>query len=120
MIEKVNLLDKFDAFNEYWSPKEIGALNGQLLKAAKFKGEFVMHHHEHEDELFLVVEGTILMELEDTTLEINQGEFVIIPKGVRHKPSAVEEAKVLIFEPATTLNTGNVVNHLTKESIEKI
>ena len=120
MIEKVILQEKFDSFEDVWSPKQLGALNGQLVKAAKFQGDFVMHHHDHEDELFLVVEGKIKMELEDRTLEINQGEFVIIPKGVKHKPSADEEAKVLIFEPATTLNTGNVVNELTKPTIESI
>lgn len=120
MIEKVNVQEKFDNIDTFWDPKQIGALNGQQVKAAKFKGEFVMHHHEHEDELFYVVEGTIFMELEDRVVEINQGEFVIIPKGVRHKPSAFDQAKVLIFEPASTLNTGNVVNELTKRSIEKI
>ncbi|MEM6264001.1 MAG: cupin domain-containing protein [Bacteroidota bacterium] len=119
-ISTVNLGQKLNAFAEHWSPKIIGELNGQHVKVAKLKGEFVMHHHEHEDELFLVLEGVLFMELEDQTLEIHPGEFVIIPKGVSHKPVAPEEVSVLLFEPASTLNTGNEVNEHTVLNPEKL
>ena len=119
-IKTINLKSKFDAFNEYWSPKIVGELNGQLVKVAKFKDEFVMHHHEHEDEMFLVIEGKLLMELENETLEINAGEFVIIPKKTKHKPKAIGEVKVLLFEPNTTLNTGNITNALTVENLDTL
>lgn len=119
-IRKVNLEEKFGKFTEYWNPKIVGELNSQLVKIAKFKGEFVMHHHELEDELFLVVEGTLNIELEDEVIELQQGEFVIIPKGVKHKPFANEEVKVLLFEPTSTLNTGEDVNERTVDGLEKI
>lgn len=117
-IETINLNQKFDAFHEYWNPKIIGELNGQLVKVAKLKGEFVMHQHEHEDELFLVLSGKLRIELPDKTLEINEGEFVIIPKGKPHKPIAPEEVKVLLFEPKSTLNTGNLENELTVKNLD--
>lgn len=120
MIKKVNLNEKFDLFSEHWSPKIIGELNGQYVKAAKLKGEFVMHQHEKEDEMFLVMEGKLLMELEDQTLELLPGEFVIIPRGTNHKPIATEEVKVLLFEPAATLNTGDVDNELTVKKLDRI
>jgi len=119
-IEKVNIAQKFSSFSERWSPKVIGALNGQMVKIAKVKGDFVMHNHENEDELFFVVEGTLFLELEDQTLELNQGEMVIIPKGVNHKPYAPEETKIMMFEPASTLNTGNIKNERTVEDLEEI
>ncbi|MEM6342912.1 MAG: cupin domain-containing protein [Bacteroidota bacterium] len=119
-IKTVNLNEKFAAFNEHWSPKIAGELNGQMVKLAKLQGEFVMHKHDAEDELFFVVEGKLFMELEDQTLEINPGEFVIIPKGMMHKPYAPEEVKVMLFEPATTLNTGTEVNERTVSDLERI
>lgn len=119
-MDKVNLNEKFSLFSEYWSPKIVGELNGQQVKLAKFKGEFVWHHHEHEDELFLVVEGTLNMAFRDKTITVNRGEFIIVPKGTEHKPIAEEEVLVMLFEPAATINTGNTNSELTKTSIEKI
>lgn len=119
-IEKVNLTQKLKKINEYWSPKIVGNLNNQLVKIAKFKGEFVMHNHKDEDELFYVIKGKLFIELADTTLELNTGEFVIIPRGVEHKPYAPKEVSVLLFEPSTTLNTGNIKNELTVNVLNKI
>ncbi len=119
-IKTINLKNKFDSFSDYWSPKIVGELNGQLVKIAKFKDEFVMHQHDSEDEMFLVIEGKLLMELDDKTLEINPGEFVIIPKKTNHKPKAIGEVKVLLFEPNTTLNTGNIENEFTVKKLDKI
>jgi|SRR5690606_25166698 len=119
-IKTVNLKEKFDSFTEYWNPKIVGELNGQLVKVAKFKDEFVMHKHDNEDEMFLVTEGKLLMELDNKTLEINAGEFVVIPKGTNHKPVAVGEVKVLLFEPNTTLNTGNTENDFTVKNLDRI
>lgn len=119
-MDKVNLAQKFALFSEYWSPKIAGELNGQLVKLAKFKGEFVWHHHEHEDELFLVVEGTLKIAFRDKTITVNKGEFIIVPKGIEHKPIAEEEVQVMLFEPAATLNTGNAKSELTKTNLDKI
>lgn len=119
-VSKVNLNTKLKTFNEYWTPKIVGELNGQFVKIAKFKGEFIMHKHEQEDELFYVINGKLFIELVDKTLELNEGEFVIIPKGVEHKPFAPEEVSVMLFEPATTLNTGNTNNELTVSDLDKI
>ncbi len=119
-IKKVNLQSKLESFNEYWTPKIIGELNGQLVKIAKFKGEFVMHKHEQEDELFYVISGNLCIELENKTIELSAGEFVIIPKGVEHKPYAPEEVSVMLFEPASTLNTGNTENELTVSKPDRI
>ena len=112
-MRKVNLDEKFAAFDEHWSPKIIGELNGQQVKLAKFQGPFVWHHHENEDELFLVHRGHFRLELRDRVLELGPGELVIVPRGVEHRPVADEEVEVLLFEPATTLNTGNVRNDRT-------
>ena len=119
-INKVNLNSKLSAFNDYWTPKIIGELNNQHVKIAKFKGEFVMHKHEQEDELFYVINGKLFIELIDKTLELNTGEFVVIPKGIEHKPYAPEETSVMLFEPASTLNTGNTKNELTVSDLDKI
>lgn len=119
-IETVNLNQKLDTFQEYWNPKIIGELNGQFVKVAKLKGEFVMHQHENEDELFLVLKGRLLMEMPDRTLEINEGEFVIIPRGTPHKPIAPNEVKILLFEPEATLNTGNLNNEMTQKRLDRI
>lgn len=119
-IKKVNLANKFNAFTDYWSPKIVGKLNGQLVKLAKFKGEFIMHHHDHEDELFYVVSGQLYIELEDKTLCVKPGEFTIIPKGINHRPYAPEEVHVLLFEPESTLNTGNKNNDLTISDLDTL
>ena len=119
-MEKVNLREKFDLFSERWSPKIVGELNGQQVKLVKFLGPFVWHHHDKEDELFFVVKGRFRMEFRDRHVWLEEGEFLIVPRGVEHRPVAEEEAEVLLFEPATTLNTGNVRNDLTKERLEKI
>lgn len=119
MVEVINLADKFARFSEYWSPKIVGELNDSYVKLVKLKGEFVWHHHETEDELFLVVKGRLLIELRDGDLWLNPGEFVIIPKGVEHRPVAEDEVQVILIEPKTTVNTGNITNELTA-SLEKI
>jgi len=112
-MEKVNLAKKFDLFQEYWSPKIAGELNDSYLKLAKLKGEFVWHHHEAEDELFLVVKGRLVIKLRDRDISLDEGEFVIIPRGVEHCPVAEEEVYVLLLEPKSTVNTGNVQSERT-------
>ena len=119
-MEKVNLREKFGSFTEHWSPKIAGELNGQQIKLVRFLGSFVWHHHENEDELFLVVKGRFRMEFRDRHVWLEEGEFLIVPRGIEHRPVADEEAQVLLFEPASTLNTGNVRNDRTKERLEKI
>jgi len=120
MIEKANLAHKFSLFQDYWSPKIAGELNDSYVKLAKLKGEFVWHHHEVEDELFLVVKGKLLIKLRDQDIWLEEGEFVIIPRGVEHLPIAEEEAHVLLLEPKTTLNTGDVQNERTVADLERI
>lgn len=120
VVNKVNLQQKFDSFNEHWSPKIVAELNGQQVKLAKLQGEFVWHQHDNEDEMFLVSKGTLQIELEDRTLVINAGEFVVIPKGTPHRPIAKEEVEVILFEPATTLNTGEQENELTVKDLDRI
>lgn len=119
-MEKINLAEKLSLFKEPWSPKIVGELNGQMVKVVKFKGPFVWHHHDYEDELFYVVSGSFDMELEDGTITVNEGEFIIVPKGVEHRPNAEEECEVMLFEPSSTLNTGNVENERTLHRLEKI
>ena len=119
-MNKVNLLQKFEQINEYWSPKIAGELNGQMVKLVKFKGEFVWHKHDNEDELFWVIQGNFKMDLRDKPIMIEEGEFIIIPRGLEHKPVAEKEVWVVLFEPASTLNTGNVINEMTKEKLESI
>jgi len=119
-MEKVNIAEKFSLFNDYYNPRIVGELNNQHVKLAKLKGEFIWHKHDAEDELFLVIKGTLRMEYRDKTVEINEGEFIIVPRGVEHKPVAWEEVHILLFEPASTLNTGNVQNEMTKPELEKL
>ena len=119
-MEKVNLVEKFSLFDEYWSPKIVGELNGQWVKLAKLKGEFVWHHHEAEDELFLVVKGRLVIKLRERDVVLDEGEFFIVPRGVEHQPVAEQEAHVLLFEPKSTLNTGNVRSERTVEELETI
>lgn len=113
MLNKVTLKEKLDQIDGYWQPHVVGALNGQHVKLAKIKGEFVWHHHENEDELFLVVHGQFDMELRERTVTLAEGDMFIVPRGVEHRPVAHEEAAILLFEPISTLNTGNVVNERT-------
>ena len=119
-MEKINIAEKLSRFSDHWNPRIIGELNGQQVKAAKLKGEFIFHQHEQEDEMFLVVKGTLKMEFRDRTEIIKPGEFIIVPRGVEHKPVADEEVELLLFEPASTLNTGNIENERTKKYLEKI
>ena len=118
--EVVNIATKFASFNDQWSPKVVGELNGQQVKLVRFTGEFVWHHHDDEDEMFLVVSGEFRMEFRDRTVRVGEGEFVIVPRGVEHRPVAEREACVMLLEPATTLNTGNVVNERTLRDLERI
>jgi mannose-6-phosphate isomerase-like protein (cupin superfamily) len=119
-MDKVNLAQKFSLFQEYWSPKIAGELNDSHVKLVKLKGEFVWHHHDTEDELFLVVKGRLLIKLRDRDIFLEEGEFVIIPRGVEHLPIAEEEAHVLLLEPKTTLNTGSIHNERTVADLERI
>jgi mannose-6-phosphate isomerase-like protein (cupin superfamily) len=116
MIEVINLAQKFSLFQEYWHPRIAGELNDSYVKLVKLKGEFVWHRHENEDELFLVVKGKLIIKLRDRDLEIDEGEFVVIPKGVEHLPVAEQEVNVILLELKTTLNTGNVQNERTVEA----
>jgi mannose-6-phosphate isomerase-like protein (cupin superfamily) len=106
-MQKVNLKQKLDLFQDYWHPRIVGELNGQHVKLAKLKGEFVWHHHDQEDELFLVLAGSLKIEFRDQTIELKEGEFLVVPRGIEHRPVAEEEVSVLLFEPASTVNTGN-------------
>ncbi len=119
-MDKVNLADKLARIREQWQPKIVGELNGQQVKLVKFEGPFVWHHHDAEDELFYVVRGRFRMEFRDQTVWVEQGEFIIVPRGVEHRPVADAEAEVMLFEPATTLNTGNVRNERTVERLERL
>src|SRR5579885_3239083 len=119
-MEKVNLAEKLSRFSAHWKPKIVGELNGQYVKLVKFQGPFVWHRHDDEDELFLVVKGRFRMELKDRHIWLEEGEFLVVPRGVEHRPVADEEAHVLLFEPASTLNTGDVRNERTIEALERI
>lgn len=119
-MEKVNIAQKLSLFTEHWSPKIVGELNGQLVKLVKLKGEFVWHQHDHEDELFYVISGVLTMQFRDKTVMVNEGEFIIVPSGVEHRPVAEEEVAVMLFEPASTLNTGDAESDLTKNVLERL
>jgi len=119
-MEKINIAQKLSLFNEYWNPKIVGELNNQQVKLVKFKGDFIWHKHDEEDELFFVVKGSFVMELRDKNIELNEGEFLIVPRGLEHRPVAEKETWVMLFEPGSTLNTGNVQNERTKTELEKI
>ena len=116
----INIQEKFKLFSELWTPKKIGELNGQQILLAKIKGEFIWHAHEHEDELFMIIKGSLMIEFRDKTIELNEGEIYIIPKGVEHKPIAQEEVHVLLFEPLDIKHTGNVMADVTVEAFENI
>jgi mannose-6-phosphate isomerase-like protein (cupin superfamily) len=119
-MDKVNLAQKFTLFEEYWKPKIVGELNDSYIKVGKLKGEFVWHHHEKEDELFFVVKGRLTIHLRDKDIDLEEGEFVIIPKGVEHMPAAAEEVHLMLIEPKGTLNTGNVTNERTQAELDRI
>ena len=119
-MHKVSLEEKLSLFSDHWNPRIVGELNGQHVKLAKLKGEFVWHKHEQEDEMFLVLKGCLLIEFRDKTVELHPNEFIIVPAGVEHKPLAKEEVSVMLFEPASTINTGDVGGDLTKSQLEWI
>ena len=119
-MDKVNLSDKLKLVNDYWKPKVVGELNDSYVKVAKLKGEFLWHHHENEDELFWVIKGTLIIKFRDKDIVINEGELLIVPRGVEHMPAAEEEVQVILIEPVSTLNTGNVVSERTVENPDKI
>lgn len=119
-MDKVNISEKMSTFSDHFNPRIAGALNGQHIKLVKFQGEFVWHYHETEDELFYVVNGSFDMHFRDKVVTINKGEFIIVPHGVEHKPVAEHEVEVMLFEPATTLNTGNVENELTRKELQQL
>ena len=119
-VEKVNLGEKLALFDEHWNPKIVGELNGQHVKLVKFLGEFVWHHHDEEDELFFVVKGRFRMEFRDRSVWVEDGEFIVVPRGVEHRPVAEEEVHVMLFEPASTLNTGNATSELTAPDLDRI
>jgi mannose-6-phosphate isomerase-like protein (cupin superfamily) len=124
-LKKVSLAEKFGAFSEHWSPKIVGELNGQHVKLVKFQGEFVWHRHDREDELFFVVRGAFRMDYRDEAgaeqrMELREGEFVVMPRGTEHRPYADDEVEVMLFEPAGTVNTGNVMNERTVETLETL
>ena len=119
-MQVINLKEKFALFTDYYNPRIVGELNGQLIKAVKVKGDFIWHHHDLEDEMFLVTKGKLTMDFRDKTVDIHPGEFIIVPRGVEHRPRAEEETEMLLIEPVGTLNTGNTVNELTRNKLEKI
>jgi len=119
-MDKVNLSEKFNLFQDHWNPRIVGEVNDCYLKAVKFKGDFVWHHHDQEDEMFMVIKGSFVMKLEDGDVQLNEGEFIVIPRGVEHMPVADEEVEVLLIEPKTTLNTGNLKNERTVEVLQQI
>jgi len=119
-MDKVNLTQKFSLINDHWSPKIVGELNESYVKVAKLKGEFVWHHHEKEDEMFFVIKGKLIIRFKDRDIKIEEGEFLIIPKGVEHLPVAEEEVCVMLIEPKSTLNTGNIKDERTVENLDRI
>lgn len=119
-MDSINLSKKFSLFSDHWNPRIIGELNDSYVKLAKVKGEFDWHHHDNEDELFLVVKGHLLMKFRDKDVEVHEGEIIIVPKGVDHKPVAPAETQILLLEPKTTLNTGNIENERTRKNLEWI
>lgn len=120
IMKPVNISEKLKLFKEHWTPKKIGELNGQQVLLAKLKGEFIWHAHEHEDELFLIIKGQLIIEFRDKNLTLNEGEMLIIPKGVEHRPIATEEVHVMLFEPLEIKHTGNIISKLTVNTFESI
>lgn len=116
----IDLREKFATFSEYWSPRIVAELNGQHVKLTKIRGEFIWHHHDHEDELFLVHRGRLRMEFRDRVIELGPGQMIVVPRGVEHRPVADEETEIVLFEPAGTLNTGNVTNERTVHDLTRV
>ncbi len=119
-MKKININEKFGLFNEHWSPKIIGELNGQDVKLAKVKGEFVWHDHKNEDELFFIIKGILKIEFRDKTVELHPGEMLVVPRGVEHKPIAEEEVWLMLFEPSSTKHTGDITTELTVDKYDRI
>lgn len=119
-MNKVNIPEKLALFHDHWNPRIVGELNGQHIKLVKFQGEFVWHKHDDEDEMFYVLHGQFQMEFRDRTVTLRENEFLIVPRGVEHRPVAAEEVSVMLFEPASTLNTGDTQGDLTRETLEKV
>ncbi|HKL08451.1 MAG TPA: cupin domain-containing protein [Bacteroidales bacterium] len=119
-MDKINIPEKLNLFDDYWNPRIVAELNGQYVKLAKFKGAFVWHTHDHEDEMFYVVRGELSIEFRDKTVHLKEKEFMVVPRGVEHRPFASDEVHVLLFEPKNTLNTGNTNSELTRDNLEKI
>ena len=120
MLERINLRDKLGLIRDHWNPRIAAEVNDALVKLVKFKGEFVWHHHEREDELFLVLAGSFRMQLRDGEVIVREGEFIVVPRGVEHRPVADEECSVMLIEPRSTLNTGNVVNERTRRDLGRV
>lgn len=120
IMDKINIQHKLSLFNDHWNPKIIGELNGQQVKLVKFQGEFIWHKHDNEDEMFYILKGKFVMEFRDKNIELCENEFLIVPKGIEHRPVAEKEVSVMLFEPAATLNTGDKVSDLTKIVLDKI
>ena len=119
-IEKIGIEEKLSKFNDHWNPRIIGELNGQHVKLAKFKGEFVWHKHDNEDEMFYVLKGEFNMEFRDKTVLVKENEMIIVPRGVEHRPVAQNEVSIMLFEPCSTINTGDLKNDLTKDKLDRI
>lgn len=119
-MDKINIQDKLSLFHDYWNPRIVAELNGQHIKLVKFQGEFVWHKHDNEDEMFLVLKGQFKMEFRDKTIELKENEFLVVPKGVEHRPVAESEVSVMLFEPKNTLNTGNKLGDFTITELETI
>jgi mannose-6-phosphate isomerase-like protein (cupin superfamily) len=119
-MNKVNILEKLNQINDFWNPRIAGELNGQHIRLVKIKGEFAFHKHDNEDEMFLVIKGTLKLDFKDKLIEVSKGEFIIVPKGVLHRPIADQEVHLMMFVTASNINTGNIKNEFTLESLEKI
>ena len=119
-MNKINIQEKLSLFNDYFNPRIVSELNGQHVKLVKAKGEFMWHKHDDEDELFYILKGTLKIEFRDKTVELHENEFLVIPKGVEHRPIAEEEVAIMLFEPASTLNTGDQIGNLTRDKLERI
>lgn len=119
-MDKINLKSKLNSFSDHWNPRIVAELNGQYVKVAKIKGEFVWHSHSNEDEMFMALQGEFVMEFRDRTITLSEGECIVVPKGVEHRPVAEEECEIMLFEPKSTVNTGTVDSEFTKTDLEKI
>jgi mannose-6-phosphate isomerase-like protein (cupin superfamily) len=119
-MNAIDLRQKFASFSDYWNPRIVAELNGQQVKVVKFRGEFLWHHHDDEDELFLVHRGRFRMEFRDRVVQLGEGEMIVVPRGVEHRPVADEEVEVMLFEPASTVNTGNIVNERTITELSRL